>query len=828
MKKYLFAIFISLSSALAFANTEQLSLMPYPQSVAQQQGQLLLDKKWRLAIEGDSSKDLDIALNIFSDRIKKQTGKKIHWTKAKPESAQLLIRIKSAKPISSAIAQWDESYQLNINVNRIELIAPQLSGAQRGLETLLQLVGSSKDIALPLVTINDFPRFKWRGLLLDTSRHFFSVETIKRQIDAMASAKYNIFHWHLTDDQGWRFKSKKYPKLHKLASDGDYYTRAQMRDIVVYARQRGIQVLPEIDMPGHASAIAVAYPELMSAPGPYQMEYRWGVHKPTLNPANEKVYAFADAIFSEMAEIFPFEYIHIGGDEVDPEHWNTNADIQSFMKANSLKDHHALQAYFNQRLQKILEKHNRKMIGWDEIQHPDLSKDIVIHSWRGPDSVSDAVSHGFQAILSTGFYLDMPQYGAYHYRNDPVPPQPFDESVLSNARSVQSWHFELPRKRGNPVTGTFTLVENSATEKQTANYDSKITQSGFIDFNGKSRREIKIIRSSNEGVEFSLDTWMGPVKFDVTFLEEKLQGRALVGNSPYSVTGKKLSVNTSSQPAEKNAQNSKSAQNSNGAQKELPESMPVTHLGAAEQSLILGGEAALWAEIVDKHNIDLRLWPRAFIVAERLWSARELQDENSMYVRVGSVAALAEKSVGLLHRQQQLDALQKLAGKNDIAPVKTFVELLEPAHYYHRQHEKSAYESYSKKDPLNRLVDALPVESESLRQFNLRLRQWLNNPQNNADYVVLQAQLERWKSNRGALEPLLLLHPEWVGLADKAHAIVSTSLRLLELRLKGDVLSPEEKQQVEDMIWQAQMLDQELVIAAVVSLETILDSFTTF
>src|SRR5690606_2927501 len=163
---------------------------------------------------------------------------------------------------------------------------------------------------------------------------------------------------------------------------------------------------------------------------------------------------------------------------------------------------------------------------------------------------------------------------------------------------------------------------------------------------------------------------------------------------------------------------------------------------------------------------------------------------------------------------------------HDALPI--FVELLEPAHYYHRQHEKSAYESYSKKDPLNRLVDALPVESESLRQFNLRLRQWLNNPQNNADYVVLQAQLERWKSNRGALEPLLLLHPEWVGLADKAHAIVSTSLRLLELRLKGDVLSHEEKQQVEDMIWQAQMLDQELVIAAVVSLETILDSFTAF
>ena len=821
MNKYLLVILLSFSPLLAVASGGELSLMPYPQSVERQQGQLLLGEKWQLAIEGESSKELEIALDIFSDRIKKQTGKTIRWKKVKAENAQLLLRIKSAAPISNAIVQWDESYQLSISAKRIELTAAQLAGAQRGLETLLQLVGPSPDIALPFVVINDFPRFKWRGLLLDTSRHFFSVETLKRQIDAMAAAKFNIFHWHLTDDQGWRFESKKYPKLHKLASDGDYYTRAQMCEIVAYARKRGIQVLPEIDMPGHASAIAVAYPELMSAPGPYSMEYRWGVHKPTLNPANEKVYAFADALFSEMAEIFPFEYIHIGGDEVDPEHWNSNGDIQSFMKTNGLKDHHALQAYFNQRLQKILEKHNRKMIGWDEIQHPDLPKDIVIHSWRGPDGVSDAVSHGFQAILSTGFYLDMPQYGAYHYRNDPVPPQPFDNGVLSNAKSIQSWSFELPRKRGNPVTGTFTLIEKATTEEQAAHSDSIINQTGFIDFSGKSRREIKIIRSSKDAVEFSLDTWMGPVKFDVTFIEEKLKGRALVGNSPYSVTGKKLPLNVSSLLAENNLQNSKSAQ------KELPQPLPVTHLGAAEQSLILGGEAALWAEIVDERSIDLRLWPRAFIVAERLWSARELQDENSMYVRLDAIGSLAEKSVGLLHRQQQIAAFHTLAAKHDIAPVKIFAELLEPAHYYHRQHEKSAFETYSKKDPLNRLADALPVENESLRQFNQRLQQWLSEPQNNADYTELTAQLARWKSNRVALEPLLLLHPEWVSLADKADAIVTTNVRLLVLRLNGETLSAKEKQEIKEMIWQAKMLDQELVIAAAVSLEIILDSFTS-
>lgn len=809
MKKYVLTIIAVLFPVLALAQGGQLPLMPYPQSVVQQPGKLLLDGQWYVAIDGQSSKELKSALALFSDRVKKQTGIKVRFKTSSVEKSQLLIRVKDAQPIFTTIAHGDESYRLDITAHRIELNAAQLVGIQRGLETLLQLIGSSTEVALPLVTINDFPRFKWRGLLLDTSRHFFSIATIKRQIDAMAAAKYNIFHWHLTDDQGWRFESKKYPKLHKLASDGEYYTRAQMRDVVAYARERGIHVLPEIDMPGHASAIAVAYPELMSAPGPYAMEYRWGVHKPTLNPANEKVYVFADAIFSEVTDIFPFEYIHIGGDEVDPEHWNNNSDIQAFMQANGLKNHRALQAYFNQRLQKLLVKHQRKMIGWDEIQHPDLPNNIVIHSWRGPDGVSDAISHGFQAILSTGYYLDQPQSAAYHYRNDPIPPQPVVVNALSKNESARSWRFELPRKRGKPVTGTFTLIDNLSDK----------TNWGFIDFAGKSRREVNIQQLSNNHAKFSLDTWMGPVEFQVNFSDKKLHGRALVGNAPYSVIGEKLSLYASSQGEEKN--------NNKNAQKQLLQSAPMAHLSAADESLILGGEVALWAEIVDEQSIDLRLWPRAFVVAERLWSARELQDENGMYVRLDLIGKLSERSVGLQHFQQQDRALQKLAGKSDIGPIKTFAELLEPAYYYHRQHEKSAYETYSKKDPLNRLVDALPVENERMRQFNLLLQAWLNDPQKNEGYAVLTGELERWKNNRAALQPLLKLHPEWQSLTDKADAVVVTSLRLLELRLSKSSLSLAEQKRAMDVIWQAQKLDQELVIAVAASLEKILDSFTT-
>lgn len=781
--------------------------MPYPQVVERQQGQLVLGETLGFAVEGKKSAAINNIVKALGERIQLQTGNAVRLKKTTAAKAQLLIRIEDAQSISNHIDDWNESYQLNITANQIDLTAAQLMGAQRGLETLLQLMGTGQKIQLPLVSITDHPRFKWRGLLLDTSRHFFSVATIKHQIDAMAAAKYNIFHWHLTDDQGWRLESKKYPKLHKLASDGEYYTRRQIRDVVAYARERGIQVLPEIDMPGHASAIAVAYPELMSAPGPYAMEYRWGVHKPTLNPANENVYKFADAIIAEVTELFPFEYVHIGGDEVDPEHWNTNPAIQLFMQTQGLKDHRALQAYFNQRLQKILQKHKRKMIGWDEIQHQDLPKDIVIHSWRGPDGVSDAVSHGFQSILSTGYYLDQAQSSAYHYRNDPIPPQPVVVNNVADNETVNSWCFEMPRKRGKPVTGTFTLIGD----------DKKITQA-FIDFTGKSRREVLLKHYTKNNALFSLDTWMGPVEFHVHFNANKVHGNAIVGNTPYSVSGEKISDNFPLQGDQKATEIH--------AQKQLPKSEPVAHLSAQQEALILGGEAALWAEIADEQSIDLRLWPRAFIVAERLWSARDLQDENSMYVRVNSTETWAEKSVGLLHRQQQLTALQKLAGKNEIVPVKIFAEMLEPAHYYHRQHEKSTYETYSKADPLNRLADALPAENESLRQFNQRLDAWLNNPQKNADYYALRAGFERWVGNRVMLQSFLELHPELVSLANKTDLVARTGLELLDKRVKTPVLTQNERKKVMELIHQAQMLDQELVVAVAFSLEKILGSFT--
>ncbi len=810
MIRYLLLLISMIFSVCATAQAESLPLMPWPQTLVQQQGQLQLGNKWRIAIDAPEQGEIKSVLKRVVARVQQQTGKKIQWKLVAKDKANFIIITKNTGLISNYIKDWDESYQLNTSVSGVVLSANHSLGILRGLETLLQLIGNQQqNIQLPLVSIQDQPRFKWRGLLLDTSRHFFSVNTIKRQIDAMAAAKYNIFHWHLTDDQGWRFESKKYPKLHKLASDGDYYTRAQIRDVVSYARARGIQVLPEIDVPGHASAIAVAYPELMSAPGPYAMEYRWGVLKPLLNPANEKVYEFVDGLVAEVVELFPFEYLHIGGDEVDPEHWNTNAQIQAFMQENGIKDSRALQAYFNQRVQKILQQHQRKMIGWDEIQHKDLPKDIVIHSWRGPDGVSDAVSHGFQAILSTGFYLDQPQYASYHYRNDPIPPKPVTITVAAKD-ALASWRFEMPRKRGKPVTGTFSVIGEGNNARV------------LVDFTGKSRREATLQGYDKKSAQFSLDTWMGPVRFKVQFVEQKLRGEMLVGNAPYAISGEKITDNFSLQNEQKIQKNT--------AQKQLPKSEQVAHLSAQQEQLILGGEAALWAEIADEHSIDLRLWPRAFVVAERLWSAQSLQDESGMYHRLNFVAQWAEKSVELQHKLQQQMALKRLLGAQasatEIHAMETFMQLLEPAHYYHRHHEKSAYESYSKADPLNRLVDALPVENEGLRQFNLLLAEWLINPAANAQCDELKAQLLVWAENRRVLESLLTKHPQWRSLADNTDRLVGTAILLLDKRAQNSKLSADEREKIENMLHQLRQMDQEIIIALVSSLEKILYSFT--
>jgi len=294
-------------------------------------------------------------------------------------------------------------------------------GVLRGMETFLQLVElDARGFSAPAVRIADRPRFPWRGLLIDVSRHWMPAEVLQRNIDGMAAVKLNVLHLHLTDDQGFRIESKKYPKLHELGSDGHYYTQTQMTELIAYARDRGIRVVPEIEMPGHSTSWYVGYPELASGPGPFQIERKWGVFDPTLDPTREETYTFLDSLIGEIAALFPDEYLHVGGDEVNGKQWNANPQIGAFKQAHGMKDNADLQVYFNRRLLPMVRKYGKKMIGWDEIFHPDLPKDIVVHSWRGPESLAQTARLGYMSILSHGYYLDLALAPADYYRVDPL------------------------------------------------------------------------------------------------------------------------------------------------------------------------------------------------------------------------------------------------------------------------------------------------------------------------------------------------------------------------------------------------------------------------
>ena len=407
------------------------TLMPVPSVLNLQEGKLYIDEKFRVQVQGISNVRLDAAIGRAVHRLAGRTGLFLPQVYFDPDkeipNANMLIEVKKYAEVQFGM---DESYELNVSEKNIVLKAETDIGAIRGLETFLQLLDAdSKGYYIPAIVIEDSPRFPWRGLLIDPCRHFMPVDVIKRNLDGMAAVKLNVLHWHLTEDQGFRAESKTYPKLHELGSDGWYYSHQQIKEVVAYAADRGIRVIPEFDLPGHATSWLVAYPELASAPGPYVIERKWGIMDPTINPAIEETYAFLDAFFKEMSELFPDEYVHIGGDENKGRHWDANVEIKKFMQNKGFTDNGSLQNYFNQRLLSILKSYNKKMIGWDEILHEDMPNDIVLQSWRGREAMNKAAQRGYRSLLSNGYYIDLHQPTDYHYLNDPLPP----DSPLNNS-----------------------------------------------------------------------------------------------------------------------------------------------------------------------------------------------------------------------------------------------------------------------------------------------------------------------------------------------------------------------------------------------------------
>ena len=427
IKTLLFVILVASVSVNAQSIRSDISLMPWPKEIKENATKFMIDRDLSISVNGEDQGRVRNAAVSFLRRLTDRTG--VFLKEGFPvnnKDSQIQINFES---VSNLNINDDESYFLDVTNNNIVINANTDIGALRGIQTLLQLVNyNERGYYFSGVTIRDSPRFVWRGLMIDVARHFQPIDVLKRNLDAMASVKLNVFHWHLTDDQGFRVESKVYPKLHEKASDGLYYTQEQIKDVVAYASNLGIRVVPEFDIPGHATAILSAYPELGSIEGAtYTVERNSGIFNPTLDPTNDKTYEFLNNLFKEITPLFPDEYFHIGGDENEGKHWDENKKIQRFKRKNKLKTNHDLQTYFNIKLDKTLNKLGKKLMGWDEIMTPNMPTTAIIHSWRGENegfpkggTLIDAAKNGYNTVLSAGFYIDRMLSVEHHYSGEPI------------------------------------------------------------------------------------------------------------------------------------------------------------------------------------------------------------------------------------------------------------------------------------------------------------------------------------------------------------------------------------------------------------------------
>ncbi|RDI49480.1 hexosaminidase [Flavobacterium glaciei] len=615
----LFVTFVS----NAQITTDQLNLMPWPHTIKLTAGNFALSKKFKVNITGNPNPRIFIGATNFVRRLDGRTGlflEQSFLTKVN-ESPDAELQINCVRNGKIEINE-DESYQLIITSNKIIINATNDLGALHGLETLLQLLqNNSTSYYFPVGEIADSPRFTWRGLMIDAARHFQPVDVIQRNLDAMASMKMNVFHWHLADDQGWRIQLKNHPKLTELASDGNFYTQEEIKNIVKYADERGILVIPEIDVPGHASALLTAYPEIGSKVSEgkimYEVQRNSGIFNATLDPTNTKTYEILSSIFDEVCPLFPGSYFHIGGDENNGKEWNANPTIQQFKKDNNLVNNHDLQTFFNMKLIPMLKKHNKKLMGWEEIMTENMSKDAIIHAWRGTNEGQEAggalikaAKNGYNTVLSNGYYIDLMLGLESHYLNDPLP--------------------------------------------------------------------------------------------------------------------KKIML--------------------------TPE----------QKARVLGGEAAMWSELVTPLNIDSRIWPRTAAIAERLWSDESVTDMNSLRKRLKTISFRLEE-LGITHIRNKEVILRNISNNQDTRALNDFSNLCEPLKNYKRNGGGKKYRMHS---PLTLFADASNADASEALDFNIAVNAYLADKSKENKIVVtdffkkwitMNSDLIALSANAPLVQPLLPL-----------------------------------------------------------------------
>lgn len=412
------------SPAKQMPYNQGINVIPKPVSLVQNEGNFKVNKNTTFSTPTAEAKTI---AEFFASKMKLSTGYVLEVSNKEASSNAIALLIDGSLDIN------DEGYTLDATEKLVTIKAKTAKGLFYGMQTLMQLLPAEiesatevKSIAwtLPCVTIKDQPRFAYRGIMLDPCRHFIPVENLKKQLDVLALFKINNFHWHLTEDQGWRIEIKKYPKLTEIGSKridgegteyGGFYTQEQIREVVAYAAARFINVIPEIELPGHALAAISAYPELSCKGEQRTPRIIWGVEEDVYCAGKEETFKFLEDVIAEVAPLFPGEYFHIGGDECPKTRWEKCPLCQKRMRENKLKNEHELQSYFVQRMEKVLEKYGKKMIGWDEILEGGLAPSATVMSWRGEEGGIAAASMDHDVIMTpagNGMYLD-------HYQGDP-------------------------------------------------------------------------------------------------------------------------------------------------------------------------------------------------------------------------------------------------------------------------------------------------------------------------------------------------------------------------------------------------------------------------
>lgn len=645
---------VVVGSAWAQARPLTPALMPMPASIQWGDGDLRFSGRLQPRWDGETNAFVNQAVERMNADLQRLTGQMGNG----PDVILTIRCCRHTATDSTHLEVAEEGYRLQVGQDAITLTADTPIGALRGLATLRQLAEPGQGApSLPRVDIRDEPRFAWRGLMIDVARHFASVASLKRQIDAMERLKLNVLHLHFSDDEAFRIQSSRFPALTEGLGD-EYYTQAQIRELVAYAAQRGVRIVPELDVPGHAGALLRAYPQYASGP----LSTGGG----TLNPALPATYDFLGKLFGELASLFNDPDFHIGGDEVKGIDWAANADIQRFMAAQGLPSKQALQEYFFLRVKDILTRQGKQVLGWEEVATGATPRDVIVQAWQSSNAIDHATQHGNRVIVSAGYYLDYLLPASAYYQVDPLDPA---------------------------AAG----IDPAIFAKVQANYPKLVPY----------------------------------------FPQDQVK-------------------------------------------------RPGLKLTPAQQRLVIGGEAALWRELVTDEMLDGRLWPRSAAIAERFWSPAATTDTDDMYRRL----AVIQDELRILGLDDQANMQRMLArlapGESDALSV--LASVVTPVRNFAHMHKLLAYAHHQPITPqyFDQLADAAIPDNPVATSFNRDAEAYAHGDHGKQD--ALRAQLLQWRDNHARFLALAGRHPDLksaVATSADLSALANCGLQALDAIASG-------------------------------------------